>query len=107
MGKPILNAEKARKRIRGSIIHTLQMPLSFYGKSPCRFLLLHINTLSKTQRIKTDMNKLVQHGLIQHAHDFKTILNLNLDNIKKGIFLYLVREIKMLISAPDVSSETI
>lgn len=107
MGKPILNSEKARKCIRNIMIHALHMPLSIYGKSPCCFLLLHLNMLSKSQRIRTNMNKLVQHGLIRHAHDFKTVLGLNLETVNHGVFRYFVREIRALLAAPDVASETI
>lgn len=107
MGKPILNSACARKKVQSIAAHALQMPLSMYGNAPACFLLFHLSTLSKEQRIRVNMDKLVQYGIIPHARDFHTVLNIDIDGISSGNVQYFIREIRNLLALPDTPEETI
>lgn len=107
MGKPIINSAKLRDKIQNPMAHALQMPISVYGVSPACFLLLHLNTLSKEQRIRVNMDKLMQYGIIEHSYDFFTVLNIDIDKIANENAKYFIKEIRHLISSPDNYDDTI
>jgi hypothetical protein len=103
-GKPIINSRRIKNLISGFntyVVHTLHLPVSALEKSPCCFLLLHMSTLTKGQRIRTDMNKLVQYGFIGNNKDFKTIIMTDNNSIQNLNCRYYVREIKTLLAMQD------
>ena len=107
MGKPILNSARLRDRLLPITTHGLHLPVSAYGKAPACFLLFHLSTLSKEQRIRVNMDKLCQYRVIKHPRDFHTVLNADLNTLRPGNVSYFIREIRKLLEMPDRREEAI
>jgi hypothetical protein len=60
--------------------HTQFLPISAYGKTKIRFLLLHLKNLNKYQRINANMMKLVSLNIVKNNKDFFSILKIDIDN---------------------------
>ena len=87
-GKPIINTkivpmfESAFKKIGVAALHHVrQLPISTYGKTKTKFVILHLKNLNKYQRIKSNMQKLVALDVIKHDNDFSALLKIDLETI--------------------------
>lgn len=109
-GKPIINSSHARRKLAGSgvtLIHALQLPLSMHGESPTCFVLLHRSKLSRMRRIRSSMEKVRHTGLIEHINDFKTILTVDLNLIRRPAIRQHIAEIRELLAMPDQPGNTV
>ena len=107
-GKPIINSSMMRKDINmfqnNIIIHAAQLPVAGYGKSPSCFVVLHMNAISKTHRIRSDMEKLTAVNIARHRNDFQTILHIDIDDIPSPVQQGYVKNVRALIAAQDVQA---
>lgn len=77
LGKPLLHSAKAGIGLTVPVGHTMDMPLFFFGKTPLCFVLLHRNSVSREQKIKANMQKLVSFGFIRDERDYDALRRLD------------------------------
>lgn len=97
-GKPVLNAAVMEKSLTLAIGHNMDVPVVFYDKAPSGLVLLHMTNLSREQRIKGNMQKLVNFGLIKDEKDFTTVLHADENEIQNENRRAYVRELRWLLS---------
>lgn len=100
-GKPIINSLRFRHYFDYPTNHTFWLSVSFSYKAPLGFVVLHINTYLREQRIRTNMNKLASIGLIKHPKDYYSVMTLAERDWGPPNFRSYIPEIRRLLANPD------
>ena len=103
-GKPILNSQLVQRKIPPTkrILHTADLPVTVHeGHSPACFLLLHRKDISKTRRIRVNMDKLVSSGFIRDRDDFASVLQVDMKTIPNATTRTYIQELYSIIGGQD------
>lgn len=105
-GKPLLNAALMRERLTMPVGHNFDLPVRLLEGARLGFVLLHMTHLSREQRIKTNIQKLVNFGMLKAGMPIAGIMRLELDGIPPSPVRTYLEELQRLMRIDDEEAET-
>lgn len=72
-GKPLVNSQLLGRNLTSVCGHNLHVPAGLCQESPLCFVLLHFKRLSPQQRLKVNMEKLVNFGVVASTADVAAV----------------------------------
>jgi hypothetical protein len=100
-GKPVLSSAAMRAFPGTPVGHNMDVPLRLFEKHATGLVLLHMTNLSREQRIKANMQKLVNFGLLKSEQDFATVLHADEKAIRPAYLRRYVHELRWLLPLED------
>lgn len=98
-GKPILNTRQTHLWHGMAIGHNADMPGAACSNTPLGLVLLHLTSWLPEQRIRANMQKLVNFGVITSEHDFYTVMTLDSESIFPEYLRTYIKNIRLLSDA--------
>ena len=105
-GKPLLNAALMRERLTMPVGHNFDLPVGLLEGARLGYVLFHMTHLSREQRIKANIQKLVNFGLLKAGVPIAAIMRFDLDGIPPSPVRVYLEELQRLMRIGDEEAET-
>lgn len=100
-GKSVLSSSAMSAFPTAPVGHNMDVPLPLFTRNATGLVLLHMTNLSREQRIKANMQKLVNFGILGHERDFATVLHADESAIQPAYLRRYVHELRWLLPLED------
>lgn len=100
-GKPVLSSAAMTAFPSAPVGHNMDVPLPLFAHHCTGLVLLHMTNLSREQRIKANMQKLVNFGILDSEQAFTTVLHADESAICPAYLRRYVHELRWLLPLED------